>query len=111
MKAWCALDGAPSYLSRILYVDLVNREGEVISKKMYRLDSLASTPADMEVPPQLKSGNYTLNAYTLWMLNFPQFIYQKNIFVYNAAGYQPATITTPVNSSNWLYRVLTKTGS
>src|ERR1044072_7646608 len=44
MKAWCALDGAPSYLSRILYVDLVNTQGEVISKKMYRLDSLGSTP-------------------------------------------------------------------
>ena len=37
MKAWCALDGAPSYLSRVLYVDLVNDQGEVISKKMYKL--------------------------------------------------------------------------
>jgi hypothetical protein len=91
MKAWCALDGAPSYLSRILYVDLVNSQGEVITKKMYRLDSLGSTPADMEVPAQIKSGNYTLNAYTLWMLNFPQFVYQKNIYIYNAATYQPAT--------------------
>lgn len=94
MKAWCALDGAPSYLSRILYVDLVNSTGEVISKKMYRLDSLGSTPADIEIPTQIKSGNYTLNAYTLWMLNFPQFIYQKNIYIYNAASYQktiPAT--------------------
>ena len=91
MKAWCALDGAPSYLSRILYVDLVNNQGEVISKKMYRLDSLSSTPADIELPAEIKSGNYTLNAYTLWMLNFPQFIYHKNIFIYNATGYKQAT--------------------
>lgn len=89
MKAWCALDGAPSYLSRILYVDLVNTQGEVINKKMYRLDSLSSTPANIELPFQLKSGNYTLNAYTLWMLNFPQFVYQKNIFIYNPDNYQP----------------------
>ena len=79
MKAWCTLDGVPSYLSRILYVDLVNSQGEVISKKMYRLDSLGSTPADIEIPAQIKSGNYTINAYTLWMLNFPQFVYHKNI--------------------------------
>ncbi|HUP10757.1 MAG TPA: hypothetical protein VM187_01050, partial [Niastella sp.] len=94
MKAWCAIEGAPSYLSRILYIDLVNSQGEVISKKMYRLDSLGSTPADMEVPAQIKSGNYTLNAYTLWMLNFPQFVYQKNIYIYNAASYQPASPAT-----------------
>src|SRR5688572_21014852 len=74
MKAWCALDGAPSYLSRILYVDIVNSEGEVIGKKMYKLDSLGSTAADMELPAQIKSGNYTLNAYTLWMRTFPQFV-------------------------------------
>lgn len=97
MKAWCALDGAPSYLSRILYVDLVNTRGEMIAKKMYRLDSLGSTPADIEVPTQIKSGNYTLNAYTLWMLNFPQFIYQKNIFIYNAANYQPAPAANGIN--------------
>lgn len=95
MKAWCALDGAPSYLSRILYVDLVNTQGEVISKKMYKLDSLGSTPADIDLPEQIKSGNYTLNAYTLWMLNFPQFVYHRNIFVYNSSGYQKATPGTP----------------
>jgi hypothetical protein len=95
MKAWCALDGAPSFLSRVLYVDLVNTQGEVISKKMYRLDSLGSTPADVELPEQIKSGNYTLNAYTLWMLNFPQFVYHKNVFVYNAANYRNATGVTP----------------
>ncbi|OQP65596.1 MG2 domain-containing protein [Niastella populi] len=95
MKAWCALDGAPSYLSRILYVDLVNSQGEVISKKMYKLDSLGSTPADLELPAQIESGNYTLNAYTLWMLNFPQFVYHRHIFVYNSGSYQKATTGKP----------------
>ena len=95
MKAWCMLDGAPSYLSRIVYVDLVNSQGQVISKKMYRLDSLGSTAADLDVTDNLKSGNYTINAYTLWMLNFPQFVYHKNIYIYNAASYQQGTTGTP----------------
>lgn len=82
MKAWCMLDGQPTFLSRILYVDMIADNGTVILKKMYKLDSLSSTAADFDLPPNLKSGNYSINAYTLWMLNFPQFIYKKNIFVY-----------------------------
>ncbi|WP_315815499.1 hypothetical protein [Paraflavitalea speifideaquila] len=33
MKAWATLDGKPTYLSRILYVDLVNSDGLVIDKR------------------------------------------------------------------------------
>ncbi len=83
MKAWCTVDGVPSYLSRILYVDLVNSKGDVVSKKMYKLDSLSSTPVDIDIPSTMQAGNYAINAYTLWMLNFPEFIYRKNVFVYN----------------------------
>lgn len=84
MKAWCTTESIPGLLSRILYIDLVNSEGTVVAKKMYRLDSLGSTPADFDLPASVKSGNYSVNAYTLWMLNFPDFIYRKNIFVYNS---------------------------
>ncbi|MCE3281499.1 MAG: hypothetical protein K0Q66_236, partial [Chitinophagaceae bacterium] len=82
MKAWCTVEGIPSYLSRILYVDLVNNRGEVVQKKMYRLDSLGSTPADLELPANVTSGTYALNAYTLWMLNFPEFIFHKELFIF-----------------------------
>lgn len=82
MKAWCTLDGVPTFLSNILYVDLINAEGKVVTKKMYRLDSLSSTPADMELASEMPSGNYVINAYTLWMLNFPSFIFRKPIYVY-----------------------------
>src|SRR5882757_1853376 len=75
MKAWCTLEGAPSDLSRILYVDLVNSGGTVVDKKMYRLDSLGSTAADIDIPASAQTGNYTINAYTLWMLNFPVYVY------------------------------------
>ena len=88
MKAWCSLDGMPTYLSRILYIELVNGLGEVTQKKMYKLDSMGSTPADMDLPEDIKSGNYTINAYTLWMLNFPEFVYHRNIYIYNVADYK-----------------------
>lgn len=82
MKAWCTLDGVPTFLSNIVYVDLINAEGKVVAKKMYRLDSLSSTPADIELASDLPSGNYVINAYTLWMLNFPSFIFRKPIYIY-----------------------------
>lgn len=88
MKAWCTLDGAPTYLSRILYVELVNTQGDVVIKKMYKLDSLGSTPADMDMPYDIKSGRYSVNAYTLWMLNFPEFVFHRDIYVYNASDYK-----------------------
>ncbi len=84
MKAWCMLDGAPTYLSRLLYIDLVNSKGEVVLKKMFKLDSLSTTAADFDLPAKIKPGNYSINAYTLWMLNFPGFVYSKNIFIYSA---------------------------
>lgn len=98
MKAWCALDGSPTYLSRILYVELVNEQGEVIRKKMYKLDSTSSTPADIDLPDGLKSGNYNINAYTLWMLNFPGFVYQRPVYIYNMGDYKktPSATTPPV---------------
>lgn len=84
LKAWCTLDEAPSYLSKILYVDLVNSKGDVIEKKMLQLDSLGSTGAEFDISNKIQTGNYSLNAYTLWMLNFPQFVGKKEIFIYGS---------------------------
>ena len=82
MKAWTQLEESPGYLSKVLYIDLVDKTGKVIQKKMFQLDSLGSTAADFELPLEIKSGNYSINAYTLWMLNFPEFIFHKDIFIY-----------------------------
>jgi hypothetical protein len=82
MKAWCVTHEGPTFLSRILYVDLSDSNGRVVQKKMYRLDSLGSTAADITLSKELASGNYTVNGYTLWMLNFPGYVFSKNIFIY-----------------------------
>jgi hypothetical protein len=81
-KTYTTLEGKPSDLSRIVYVELVNEKGIVTDKKMLKL-SKGSAPGELLLPGNLPSGNYSLNAYTLWMLNFPYFIYRKNIYVYN----------------------------
>lgn len=93
-KLWCLLDQAPSYLSRIAYVELTDKNGKVVQKKMYRLDSLASAAVDIDVPSNLTTGTYSLSAYTLWMLNFPAFVSQKNIYI---QGSNPAAVT-PVDT-------------
>ena len=93
MKAWCTLETVPSYLSRILYITLSNASGKIVSKKMYQLDSLSSTPAEMDIPAEVPTGNYSLQAYTLWMLNEPGMIFTKPIFIYNN---NPAKKITPV---------------
>lgn len=81
MKAWVTLDGKPSYLSRILYVDLINGDGFVVDKKMYKLDSSGASAFDLQLKNDLVTGNYNLRAYTLWMLNFPDFVFSSDIYV------------------------------
>ena len=81
MKAWCTTIDGPTYLSRIIYIDIVDQKGTVVQKKMYQLDSLGSTAVNFSIPGNILSGNYSVNAYTLWMLNFPEFIFRKNIFI------------------------------
>jgi hypothetical protein len=84
IKAWVTSDGLPSFLSRILYIDIVDLTGKVILKKMFHLDNASSTAADFDIPPNLTSGNYSINAYTLWMKNFPDFIFSKSIYIYQS---------------------------
>jgi hypothetical protein len=81
-KAWCTMEGMPSFLSRIIYVDLVDQSGTVIQKKMYKLDSLSSIGGDITIPSEIRSGNFSINAYSLWMLNFPSFVFRKTVFIY-----------------------------
>lgn len=82
-KAWCTVDGIPSYLSNILYVSLTNSNGTVVMKKMYALDSMSTSSINLDLPKNMLEGNYTLYAYTLWMLNNIDYIFKKNIFIHN----------------------------
>ncbi len=96
MKCWLTADDAPSFLSKTVYVVLANAAGNVVQKKMYKLDSLSSTAADILLDNALPTGNYQISAYTLWMLNFPEFIFKTNVFVYGS-DYKTA-MNKPVKS-------------
>ena len=80
---WCTLENKPSFLSRIVYVELVDENGTVADKKMFQLDKASSANGIIDINKDIKSGNYTLNAYSLWMLNYPKFVFKKSIFIYN----------------------------
>ena len=81
-KVWCTYANKPTFLSKIIYVDFIDEKGAVIQKKMYKIDSTGSASGIITVGKNIPSGNYRVNAYTLWMLNFPNFIGSQNVYVY-----------------------------
>lgn len=82
LKAWCTFKDKPSFLSRILYIDITNEAGIVVDKKMFKIDSSGTVNTGIEISKKLTTGNYSLNAYTLWMLNYPSYIFKKSLYVY-----------------------------
>lgn len=82
-KTYITLDGLPTNLSKVVYVELANNKGQLVAKRMLKADD-GSAAGEITLNDSLPSGTYTLNAYTLWMLNFPQFIFKKHIAVHNA---------------------------
>lgn len=82
-KLWAFIDQQPAFLSRIVYTDLINDSGRVILKQMYELDSMGTSAGYMEIPVDIKSGNFSIRSYTLWMLNYPTFLASEPIYIYN----------------------------
>jgi len=82
-KAYVTLYDKPTTLSKIVYVTLSNEMGVVLQKKQLKLVN-GSAAGELELPADLKAGNYSLHAFTLWMMNFPDFMYAKNITVFDA---------------------------
>jgi hypothetical protein len=83
LKGWCTIEAKPSFLSRVMYVEVVNSQGSVVAKKMYQLDSLATAAGSIDIPDNWAGGTYAVNAYTLWMLNYKEHVFRKTIFIVN----------------------------
>ena len=65
-------------LSNFIYVDLVDQRGRFILSKKIKRDSLGFANG-IPLSDTLPAGDYTLRAYTGWMLNFDSsFYYQHN---------------------------------
>lgn len=84
-KAYTTLFEQQSILSKLVYITLTNSKGEVVEKRQYKMEK-GMAAGEMELPAALPAGDYNINAYTLWMLNFPSFIQAKKIRIYNTAG-------------------------
>ena len=71
----------PDTLSNFLYVDLSDRLGKVVAFRKIKRDSLGFANG-LPLPDTLPAGEYTLRAYTGWMLNFdPAFFFRRNLSV------------------------------
>lgn len=83
-----------SGLSKILYVDLINRHEQVAQS--LRLPLIGGvTVGDFKLADSLSEGNYRIRAYTNWMRNFEEeLFYDRTLPVGNALADQLAASTT-----------------
>ncbi|MBL0057057.1 MAG: hypothetical protein IPP31_12920 [Chitinophagaceae bacterium] len=91
-KAYALLNGKSTILSKIIYADLVDESGRVIEKNMLELKE-GTGDGSISLKKELRDGNYVLRCYTLWMLNFPDFIPEKKIRIWN-------TVTGPKKNAS-----------
>ena len=81
-KAYLYSDYQPDTISTSVYVELLNKASAIISRKVLPV-FLGNTNGQIELPDSLLTGNYTIRAYTLTMMNQdPAFLYKKNVFIY-----------------------------
>lgn len=61
--------GAMDTLSKVLYVDLLDKNRVIINSSILRIDS-GRAIGNFKIAANLKSGDYLLRAYTKWMRNY-----------------------------------------
>ncbi|RZK58080.1 MAG: hypothetical protein EOO59_08750, partial [Hymenobacter sp.] len=85
----------PDSLSRILYVELLSPQHQLVARRTLRVEEVGLTHGDIELDDTLRAGTYVLRAYTNWMRNQnPGFFYQRQLQVWPAAP-DDATGRTP----------------
>ena len=77
----------PSYqyttASRVLHVDLINPDGEVVQSQTHELIGGRGS-GSIKIPKNLAAGIYQLRSYTQWMRNFDSgFFFTKSISILN----------------------------
>jgi hypothetical protein len=75
--------GMPSDISKIVYAELINPDGNVVAQAKLPMDK-GKSEGDLILSDSLKTGAYELRCFTAWMLNFDEhFIFHKTIYVQN----------------------------
>ncbi len=76
----------PSEISKIIYLQLVNRDERVVAQVKLPMEK-GKSDGDLILQDSLPTGIYQIRCFTAWMLNFDeQFIFHKTIFIQNPAG-------------------------
>lgn len=85
---------APSTLSNILYVELINQRDSIAKQLKIPMES-GITWADFKLADSLAEGNYRIRAYTQWMRNAgPEFFFDKTLKIGNSWTNEVFTKTT-----------------
>jgi hypothetical protein len=72
----------PSFLSRYVYVELINNDNEVVKRHQIRADSNGVFSNAIELPKETPTGTYRLRAYTRYMQNIgEEFFFSKPVFI------------------------------
>ncbi len=79
----------PSDLSTNFYFQLTDQSGKIVGKKLFPIFS-GTVQGSFVLPDTLTTGNYTITAFTPWMLNFDKdFLYSKTVYVYGRKQQKP----------------------
>ncbi|MFB6454873.1 MG2 domain-containing protein [Chitinophaga sp. Hz27] len=84
-RAYITLQGLPSTQATNLYVELLDKNNNIVQKKLFASGGGLST-GNFDLPETQKPGQYQIRAYTAWMNNFdPAFFFTKTIEVFDPA--------------------------
>ncbi|MFI3306383.1 MAG: TonB-dependent receptor plug domain-containing protein [Rikenellaceae bacterium] len=104
-QIWCkpilrnAITHAPLELSNFVYVELVDRRSELVQRVKIRRDS-TGFDGYINLDPKLEPGDYTLRAYTRWMLNKnEEFLFAKQIEIVSPIPQSDTATETPAKES------------
>jgi hypothetical protein len=100
-KMYSTAYGAPSDMSRVAYLQLVDRKGHiVVTKKLFLIDGVAR--GDIQIPDSLRSNTYQLRGFTAWMLNFEEAgLFHKNLIIKNFADTSAGSSAETAGSGNF----------
>lgn len=86
------IGGGPSFVSKIAYIELVDASHQSVLKLKIKLEQGRGN-GYLYIPSFIKTGQYTLIAYTSWMLNYSKsFIAQYGVQIINPFNPIPTTL-------------------